>query len=97
MRSNRIQPTAFEKVNECLYSIADTGNFYARVGITGKEIRWSLKTSDRQLAKRRLREVRKNLEKLDHSTSRVLLAADLDTFLASFRRTRANPLVGNLR
>lgn len=81
--TNRIKPAAFEKVGECLYRFADTGNFYARIWIAGKEIRRSLKTPDWQLAKRRLRDVRKDLEKLDNAASKTTLAAYLTTFLAS--------------
>lgn len=79
----RKKPAAFQKVSECLYRFEETGNFYARVWISGKEIRRSLKTSDRQLAKRRLHDVRKTLEKLDNSASKTTVSAYLKTFLAS--------------
>ena len=46
MRAPRKKPPTFEKVSECLYRFADTGNFCARVWIVGKEMRRSLKTSD---------------------------------------------------
>ena len=65
----------FEKVGECLYKLASTGNFYARVWIRGKEIRRSLQTTDWQLAKRRLRDLRKDLEKLDNDSAHVTLKA----------------------
>ena len=75
----------FEKVGECLYKLASTGNFYARVWIRGKEIRRSLQTTDWQLAKRRLRDLRKDLKKLDNDAAHVTLKAYLETFLASFQ------------
>ncbi len=73
----------FQKVNECLYRFGDSGNFYARVWIHGKEIRRSLKTTDWDLAKRRLRDVRRDLEKLDNTAHMVTLQDYLKTFLAS--------------
>jgi len=79
----RKKPPAFEKVGECLYRFADTGSYYARLWIAGKEIRRSLGTTDWQLAKRRLRDFRKDLEKLDNEVANVTLKAYLETFLAS--------------
>jgi hypothetical protein len=43
-----------EKVGECLYRYSSTGGYYARIKTTSKEIRRSLTTTDRDLAKRRL-------------------------------------------
>ena len=50
------QPTngGFEKVGECLYRYSSTGGYYARIKTVSKEIRRSLVTTDRDLAKRRL-------------------------------------------
>jgi integrase len=77
------KPAVFEKVGECLYRLASTGGFYARVWIRGKEIRRSLQTTDWQLAKRRLRDLRKDLEKLDNDASKTSMEAYLETFLAT--------------
>lgn len=75
----------FEKVGECLYKLASTGGFYARVWIRGKEIRRSLETKDWQLAKRRLRDLRKDLEKLDAEATKTTIEAYLTTFLATLQ------------
>ncbi len=83
VRATQNNPASFEKVGECLYKLASTGGFYARVWVRGKEIRRSLKTTDWQLAKRRLRDLRKDLEKLDSEVAHVTLKAYLETFLAS--------------
>ncbi len=83
MSAPQSKPAVFEKVNECLYRLASTGGFYARVWVRGKEIRRSLATKDWQLAKRRLRDLRKDLEKLDNEASKTTVAAYLETFLAS--------------
>lgn len=83
MSAAQNKPAVFEKVGECLYRLASTGGFYARVWVRGKEIRRSLATKDWQLAKRRLRDLRKDLEKLDNEAAHVTLKAYLETFLAS--------------
>jgi len=63
------KPAVFEQVGECLYRLTATGGFYARVWVRSKEIRRSLKTSDWLLAKRRLRDLRKDLEKSDNAAA----------------------------
>jgi hypothetical protein len=44
----------FRWVAECLYRHSDTGRYYALVKRQGKQFRKSLKTTDRQLAERKL-------------------------------------------
>jgi len=83
VRTLQKNPAVFEKVSECLYRLVSTGGFYARVWVRGKEIRRSLATTDWQLAKRRLRDLRKDLEKLDNQSAHVTVKAYLETFLAS--------------
>ena len=81
VRASGSKPAVFEKIGECLYKLASTGGFYARVWVRGKEIRRSLETSDWQLAKRRLRDLRKDLEKLDNEAAKTTLNAYLETCL----------------
>ena len=50
--------TPFVKVGECLYRNSSSGTYYALVKKNGKQIRKSLKTQDRKLAERRLKEFR---------------------------------------
>lgn len=83
MSASQSKPAVWEKVGECLYRLASTGGFYARVWIRGKEIRRTLETKDWQLAKRRLRELRKDLEKLDVEATKTTIEAYLETFLAT--------------
>ena len=73
----------FEKVGECLYRLASTGGYYARVWVRGKEIRRSLRTKDRELAKRRLRDLRRDLERIDTEAARISLAELVTTYLAT--------------
>jgi len=47
--------SAFQKVGECLHRYLPSGVYYARIKASGKEIRRSLRTTDRKLADRELR------------------------------------------
>ena len=57
------QPT-FHKVAENLYRLESSGGYYALVKKGGKQFRRSLKTKDRKLAERRLREIREKIGRL---------------------------------
>ena len=65
-----------QNVGECLYRHTSTGGYYALVKRAGKQIRKSLKTTDRALAQRRLSEFRDKVHRLtdDTGTSRVTFA-----------------------
>ena len=60
------QPS-FAKVAECLYRNESSGIYYALVKRHSKQFRRSLKTSERQLANRRLAEFRKKVTRLSQS------------------------------
>jgi integrase len=81
--STQDQAGGFEKVGECLYRYASTGVYYARVKVNGKEFRRSLKTDDRAFAKRKLAELRAELERVDPHAGRVTVGELLTRFLAS--------------
>src|ERR1035437_5402003 len=76
-----MKSAAFEKVGECLHRHAPTGGYYARVWAKGKEIRRSLRTKDYELAKRRLRDLRNDLERIDATASNLRLAQLLEDYL----------------
>lgn len=59
--------TGFVKVAECLYRYQSSGTYFALVKRKGKQIRKSLKTQDRKLANRRLKELREKAELLTAS------------------------------
>jgi len=63
----------FRKVGENLYRLESTGGYYALLKKHGKQIRRSLKTKDRALAKRKLSALRKKVESLDpsHESRRI--------------------------
>ena len=58
------KPYTFKRVSENLYKVVETGGYYALVKRGGKQIRRSLKTTDKALAKRRLSELKQKASKL---------------------------------
>ena len=79
----------FEKVGECLYRYSSTGGYYARVKSNRKEIRRSLETTDRDLAKRRLAKLKDDLSKIDPSKGRMTLAELCDQYLRTVQHQKA--------
>ena len=55
----------FRKVGECLYRHASSKVYYGLVKRNGKQIRKSLKTTDRKLAERRVKDFREKVERLE--------------------------------
>lgn len=55
------------KVAECLYRNQSSGTYYALVKKNGKQIKRTLKTQDRKLAERRLRDFRREVGRLSDS------------------------------
>lgn len=59
----------FVKVGENLYRLRTTGGYYGLIKKGGKQFRRSLRTTDRDLAKRRLNDLKSQVESLkDHSS-----------------------------
>src|SRR6266705_3160454 len=71
----------FQKVGECLYRYSSNGVYYARIKVRGKEIRRSLETTDRDLAKRRLAVLKQEQAGVDHSKGKLTLAELCDRYL----------------
>ena len=75
--SNTQKPKANEsdwkKVASCLYRRKGE-TYYALLKIRGKQVKQSLETSDREMANRKLRELRGKLEKTDPALARRTLA-----------------------
>ena len=53
-----VQQPVFHKVAENLYRLESSGGYYALIKKGGKQFRRSLKTKDRKLADRRLKETK---------------------------------------
>jgi integrase len=90
----KAQPSngGFEKVGECLYRYSSTGGYYARIKTTSKEIRRSLATTDRDLAKRRLAKLKDDLHKIDPSKGRISLAELCDQYLKTVQHQKAKTI-----
>src|SRR5207302_11147284 len=75
----------FEKVRgtECLYRYRPNGKYYARFAINGKEVRRSLRTTDRDFAKRELGRVQRQQEIVDPAAGNITLAALCDRYLGT--------------
>ena len=70
----------FEKVGECLYRNPSSGTYFARVKIRGKEIKQTLETDNLPIARRKLKEFKAKLERMDPTAGRITLAELADKF-----------------
>ena len=80
MKTTPAQRGTFEKVGECFYRYSSTGTYYAVLRHRGKLIRKSLATPDRPLAKRRLADFRRSIEKVNPKAGRVTVAELADRY-----------------
>src|SRR5215469_10849707 len=87
MSSNTDKASAFQKVGPCLYRYKD-GTYYARFKSGGKEIRQSLRTTDRKLAERNLAEKKKQQSQIDPAKSKVTLAELCDVYLETIQHQK---------
>jgi integrase len=78
---------AFEKVGECLYRYSN-GVYYARIKIDGKDIKRSLKTTDRDFAKRALAAFRDEQQQIDRSQGKLTLAELCDRYLKTIQHQK---------
>jgi len=88
MDTRKDKQGAFQKVGECLYRYSSNGVYYARIKTGGKEIRRSLETTDRDLAKRRLKTLKEQQSQIDRSKSRITLAELCDIYLRTIRHQK---------
>jgi integrase len=87
MRTLRRSSDAFQKVGECLYRYSN-GVYYGRIRVDGKEIKRSLRTTDKALAKRRLSEFRDEQRQTDRSQGRITLAQLCKRYLLTVRHQK---------
>jgi integrase len=88
MDTHKDKQGAFQKVGECLYRYSSNGVYYARIKTGGKEIRRSLETTDRDLAKRRLKTFKEQQSQIDRSKSRMTLAELCDIYLQTVQHQK---------
>ena len=79
----------FQKVGECLYGYSSNGVYYGRIKVGGKEIRRSLQTTDRALARRKLAALKDAEAEVDHSKGKLTLAELCDQYLRTVQHLRA--------
>src|SRR5947199_6715210 len=72
--------SAFQKVGECLYRYSSNGVYYARFESGGKEIRRSLRTTDRASAQRALAWFKEERKQVDPAQGRLTLAELCDRY-----------------
>jgi integrase len=82
MKTPQATVGTFQKVGECLYRYSSNGVYYARIKTSGKEIRRSLETTDRDLAKRRLTALKDEQSQIDRSKSKIKLAELCERYLS---------------
>ena len=84
------QQPVFHKVAENLYRLESSGGYYALVKRGGKQFRRSLKTKDRKLADRRLKEIKEQIGSLSLTDEGKLgFKAVADRWLESVKHTLA--------
>ena len=65
---------AFEKAGECLYRNPTSGTYYAIIKVRGKQIKKSLETNNLPEARRKLKDYRISVIRIDHKAARNTLA-----------------------
>src|SRR5438477_6807480 len=88
MRSPKRSGGTFQKVGECLYRYSSNGVYYARIKTSGKEIRQSLQTTDRQKANRELRRLKEEQRQIDRSQGKLTLAELCDRYLQTVQNQK---------
>jgi len=78
----------FEKFGECLYRYSSNGVYYGRIRVDGKEIKRSLETTDRLLAKRKLAQFKDEQRQIDRSQGRLTLAELCDRYLKTIQHQK---------
>jgi hypothetical protein len=71
----------FTKVGPCLYRYIPSSKYYARVKSAGKEIRKSLGACDRKYADGKLRQLRDDLDNVNHDLASTMVGGLADKYL----------------
>jgi integrase len=88
MRTLQSKIGVFEKVGECLYRYSSNGVYYGRIRIDGKEIKRSLETADRELAKRKLARFKEEQRQIDRSQGKFTLEELCDRYLKTIQHQK---------
>ncbi len=77
--------SSFQKVGECLYRNPTSKTYFARLKVRGKEIKRSLRTNDLAEARRKLRDFRHEVGRLDLAAGRKSVAELCAAYEASIQ------------
>jgi integrase len=88
MGSPERQRRSLQKVGECLYRYSSNGVYYARIKTEGKEIKRSLGTTDREIAKRKLAAFKDEQRQINRSQGRVTLTELCNRYLQTVRHQK---------
>src|SRR5437764_5562011 len=84
----RTRQSVFQKVGECLYRYSSNGVYYARFESGGKEIRRSLRTTDRASAQRALAWSKEEREQVDPAQGKLTLAELCERYKATIQHQK---------
>src|SRR5439155_16548174 len=87
MRRLQRSSAAFQRVGECLYRYSN-GVYYGRIRVDGKEIKRSLRTTDKALAKRKLSDFRDEQRQTDRSQGKMTLAELCERYLLTVQNQK---------
>jgi integrase len=87
MRTHK-EASGFQKVGQCLYRYSSNGVYYARFESGGKEIRRSLRTTDRASAQRVLARLKQEQAELDPAKGKLTLHELCDCYETSLEHQR---------
>ena len=82
------EASGFQKVGECLYRYSSNGVYYARFESGGKEIRRSLRTTDRASAQRALAWLKQEQAELDPAKGKLTLHELCDRYETSLQHQK---------
>jgi integrase len=80
--------SAFQKVGQCLYRYSSSGVYYARFQSGGKEIRRSLRTTDRPSAQRALAWLKQERDEIDPAQGKLTIAELCDRYSATVQHQK---------
>ena len=81
--------SSFRRVGECLYQNPSSGTYYGVVRLNGKQFKSSLETKSLPEARRKLRDYRKDLNRLDPSLARLTVKELCDRYLLTVKHQAA--------
>jgi integrase len=82
------QNGVLQRVGESLYRYSSNRVYYARIKVVGKEIKRSLGTTDRTLARRNLAALKDDLRQIDRSQGRITLEELADRYLGTIQHQK---------